>query len=213
MTSPAVPPLQIVVSLVNGRPGAMNFSYSPLLRDFTKATNIRLRFLRTNTLLGHLMGKALRDPTVTRRVSLGMWLSAEGRVAELVSHGGPGEGLVGAACPWQGPVRVTSDTHGLHCSTITASKTSASAAAVSVMATRMSVTLRTPRILSGETFGSLSSLIYLPAVTALASQWHLRWLLPWVSIFPSEEPVLCDPLGVSWSWVAICPEFHRGVGF
>lgn len=61
--------LQIVVSLVNRRPGAMNFSYSPLLRDFTKATNIRLRFLRTNTLLGHLMGKALRDPTVTRRVS------------------------------------------------------------------------------------------------------------------------------------------------
>uniref|UniRef100_H0WHJ4 Laminin subunit alpha-5 n=1 Tax=Otolemur garnettii TaxID=30611 RepID=H0WHJ4_OTOGA len=58
---------EIVVSLVNGRPGALNFSYSPLLRDFTKATNIRLRFLRTNTLLGHLMGKALRDPTVTRR--------------------------------------------------------------------------------------------------------------------------------------------------
>uniref|UniRef100_A0A7N6B1R5 Laminin subunit alpha-5 n=1 Tax=Anabas testudineus TaxID=64144 RepID=A0A7N6B1R5_ANATE len=58
---------EIVVSLVNGRPGALNFSYSPVLRDFTKATNIRLRFLRTNTLLGHLMGKALRDPTVTRR--------------------------------------------------------------------------------------------------------------------------------------------------
>ncbi|XP_055964055.1 laminin subunit alpha-5 [Sorex fumeus] len=58
---------EIVVSLVNGRPGARNFSYSPRLRDFTKATNIRLRFLRTNTLLGHLMGKALRDPTVTRR--------------------------------------------------------------------------------------------------------------------------------------------------
>nr|XP_014344203.1 PREDICTED: laminin subunit alpha-5 [Latimeria chalumnae] len=58
---------EIVVSLVNGRPGAMNFSYSPVLQDFTKATNIRLRFLRTNTLLGHLMGKALRDPTVTRR--------------------------------------------------------------------------------------------------------------------------------------------------
>ncbi|KAM9590306.1 LOW QUALITY PROTEIN: laminin subunit alpha-5 [Trichechus inunguis] len=58
---------EIVVSLVNGRPGAKNFSFSPLLRNFTKATNIRLRFLRTNTLLGHLMGKALRDPTVTRR--------------------------------------------------------------------------------------------------------------------------------------------------
>lgn len=68
--------LQIVVSLVNGRPGAMNFSYSPLLRDFTKATNIRLRFLRTNTLLGHLMGKALRDPTVTRRVSMWVWLAS-----------------------------------------------------------------------------------------------------------------------------------------
>lgn len=63
---------QIVVSLVNGRPGAMNFSYSPLLRNFTKATNIRLRFLQTNTLLGHLMGKALRDPTVTRRVRAGL---------------------------------------------------------------------------------------------------------------------------------------------
>ncbi|KAM4563209.1 laminin subunit alpha-5 isoform 2-T2 [Odontesthes bonariensis] len=58
---------EIVVSLVNGRPGALNFSYSPVLRDFTKATNIRLRFMGTNTLLGHLMGKALRDPTVTRR--------------------------------------------------------------------------------------------------------------------------------------------------
>lgn len=72
MPSPAWPfpscHSQIVVSLVNGRPGAMNFSYSPLLRNFTKATNIRLRFLQTNTLLGHLMGKALRDPTVTRRV-------------------------------------------------------------------------------------------------------------------------------------------------
>ncbi|KAM9296559.1 laminin subunit alpha-5 [Gastrophryne carolinensis] len=58
---------EIVVSLVNKRPGAMNFSYSPLLRNFTTATNIRLSFLRTNTLLGHLMGKAQGDPTVTRR--------------------------------------------------------------------------------------------------------------------------------------------------
>lgn len=60
---------QVVVSLVNSRPGAKNFTYSPVLRDFTKATNIRLRFLRTNTLLGHLISKAQRDPTVTRRVS------------------------------------------------------------------------------------------------------------------------------------------------
>ncbi|XP_066575649.1 laminin subunit alpha-3 isoform X1 [Amia ocellicauda] len=58
---------EVVVSLVNGRPGARNFSYSPVLRDFTKATNIRLRFMRTNTLLGHLISKAQRDPTVTRR--------------------------------------------------------------------------------------------------------------------------------------------------
>ncbi|CAH2303158.1 laminin subunit alpha-5 isoform X1 [Pelobates cultripes] len=58
---------EIVVSLVIGRPGAMNFTHSPVLRNFTKATHIRLRFLRTNTLLGHLMGKTLRDPTVTRR--------------------------------------------------------------------------------------------------------------------------------------------------
>uniref|UniRef100_A0A8C3XYJ3 Laminin subunit alpha 3 n=1 Tax=Catharus ustulatus TaxID=91951 RepID=A0A8C3XYJ3_CATUS len=58
---------EIVVSLVNGRPGAKNFTYSPGLQEFTKATNIRLRFLRTNTLLGHLISKAQRDPTVTRR--------------------------------------------------------------------------------------------------------------------------------------------------
>ncbi|XP_043921292.1 laminin subunit alpha-3 isoform X3 [Protopterus annectens] len=58
---------EIVVSLVNRRPGAKNFTYSPILREFTKATNIRLRFLRTNTLLGHLISKAQRDTTVTRR--------------------------------------------------------------------------------------------------------------------------------------------------
>lgn len=60
---------KVVVSLINGRPGAKNFAFSNTLREFTKATNIRLRFLRTNTLLGHLISKAERDPTVTRRVS------------------------------------------------------------------------------------------------------------------------------------------------
>ncbi|XP_036060854.1 LOW QUALITY PROTEIN: laminin subunit alpha-3 [Onychomys torridus] len=58
---------EVVVSLINGRPGAKNFAFSDTLRQFTKATNIRLRFLRTNTLLGHLISKAERDPTVTRR--------------------------------------------------------------------------------------------------------------------------------------------------
>lgn len=100
-----MPRLQIVVSLVNGRPGAMNFSYSPLLRDFTKATNIRLRFLRTNTLLGHLMGKALRDPTVTRRVRPWASLRAEGRAAGGASQflgealGERGRGFTGGESP------------------------------------------------------------------------------------------------------------------
>ncbi|XP_048452171.1 laminin subunit alpha-3-like [Rhincodon typus] len=58
---------EIVISLVNGRPGSTNFNDSPVLREFTKATNIRLRFLRTNTLLGHLISKTQKDPTVTRR--------------------------------------------------------------------------------------------------------------------------------------------------
>ncbi|KAM8949434.1 laminin subunit alpha-3 isoform 2-T2 [Lycaon pictus] len=58
---------EVVVSLINGRPGAKNFTFSHTLREFTKATNIRLCFLRTNTLLGHLISKAQRDPTVTRR--------------------------------------------------------------------------------------------------------------------------------------------------
>ncbi|XP_046707006.1 laminin subunit alpha-3-like [Silurus meridionalis] len=58
---------EIFVSLVNGRPGSKNFTYSPALQEFTTATHIRLRFLRTNTLLGHLISKAQRDPTVTRR--------------------------------------------------------------------------------------------------------------------------------------------------
>ncbi|XP_045391265.1 uncharacterized protein LOC123626387 isoform X1 [Lemur catta] len=72
---------------MNGHPGAMNYSYSPLLRNFTKATNICLRFLRTNnTLLGHLMGKALRAPTVMHQIlapktlnSDFNWLSSKAR--------------------------------------------------------------------------------------------------------------------------------------
>lgn len=58
---------QIVVSLLNDRPNADNFSYSAVLQEFTKATNLRLQFIRTKTLLGHLMSVARQDPTVTRR--------------------------------------------------------------------------------------------------------------------------------------------------
>lgn len=97
---------QIVVSLVNGRPGAMNFSYSPLLRNFTKATNIRLRFLQTNTLLGHLMGKALRDPTVTRRVRQALIpLASEAEVVEGCACHLWGEDIPGC-CPWGFPLSV-----------------------------------------------------------------------------------------------------------
>ncbi|XP_035231169.1 laminin subunit alpha-like [Stegodyphus dumicola] len=60
---------EIVVSLLNDRPNADNFSYSTVLQEWTKATDIRLRFMRTKTLLGHLMSVARQDPTVTRRVS------------------------------------------------------------------------------------------------------------------------------------------------
>ncbi|XP_026168530.1 laminin subunit alpha-3-like isoform X2 [Mastacembelus armatus] len=84
---------EIVVSLVNGRPGSKNFTYSPVLRDFTKATNIRLRFLRTNTLLGHLISKAQRDPTVTRRyyysikdISIGGRCVCHGHAQECGGH-------------------------------------------------------------------------------------------------------------------------------
>ncbi|XP_012943161.1 laminin subunit alpha isoform X2 [Aplysia californica] len=58
---------EIVVSLVNGRPNALNFSYADTLQEWTKATDVQLRLLRTKTLLGHLMAVARQDPTVTRR--------------------------------------------------------------------------------------------------------------------------------------------------
>lgn len=58
---------EMVISLLNGRPSANNFTYSPVLQEWTKATNVRLRLLRTKTLLGHLMSVERQDPTVTRR--------------------------------------------------------------------------------------------------------------------------------------------------
>ena len=57
-----------MVSLTDGRPSAKNFSYADTLKSFMKATDVRIRLLRTKTLLGHLMAKARQDPTVTRRV-------------------------------------------------------------------------------------------------------------------------------------------------
>ncbi|KAM6148377.1 laminin subunit alpha-3 [Erethizon dorsatum] len=64
---------EILVSLVNNRPGAQNLpgadtsALSDTLRDFIQATNIRLRFLQTNTLQGYLFSDTEKDPTVTRR--------------------------------------------------------------------------------------------------------------------------------------------------
>nr|KAG5701572.1 hypothetical protein BaRGS_024822 [Batillaria attramentaria] len=60
---------EIVVSLVNGRPSAEDFSNNDALQEWTKATDVQLRMIRTKTLLGHLMAVARQDPTVTRRCS------------------------------------------------------------------------------------------------------------------------------------------------
>ncbi|XP_039265221.2 laminin subunit alpha-5-like isoform X2 [Styela clava] len=58
---------EVIVSIINRRPGAKNFSHSPVLQEWSKATDVRLRLLRTKTLLGHLMAVQRQDPTVTRR--------------------------------------------------------------------------------------------------------------------------------------------------
>lgn len=59
----------MLISLVNNRPSSKNFSNSDSLQEWTRATNIRLRLLRTKSLLGHLMALSRQDPSVTRRVS------------------------------------------------------------------------------------------------------------------------------------------------
>ena len=58
---------EIVVSLMNRRPSAANFSASIALQEFTKATTVRLRLLRPKTTLGHLTSINRQDPTITRR--------------------------------------------------------------------------------------------------------------------------------------------------
>ncbi|CAL4059747.1 unnamed protein product, partial [Meganyctiphanes norvegica] len=58
---------EIVISLLNNRPSSKHFFNSTVLQEFTRATNVRLRLIRTKTLLGHLMSVARQDPTVTRR--------------------------------------------------------------------------------------------------------------------------------------------------
>lgn len=58
--------------LLNNRPSANNYFNSTALQEWTRATNVRIRLLRTKNLLGHLMSVARQDPTVTRRVSCQM---------------------------------------------------------------------------------------------------------------------------------------------
>lgn len=60
---------EIPISLLNNRPSANMYFNSSVLQEWTRATNVRLRLLRTKNLLGHLMSVARQDPTVTRRVS------------------------------------------------------------------------------------------------------------------------------------------------
>lgn len=59
---------EIPVMLLNNRPSAANYFNSTVLQEWTRATNVRFRFLRTKNLLGHLMSVARQDPSVTRRV-------------------------------------------------------------------------------------------------------------------------------------------------
>ncbi|XP_049885179.1 laminin subunit alpha [Pectinophora gossypiella] len=58
---------EIPISLLTYRPSAYNYFNSSVLQEWTRATNVRLRLLRTKNLLGHLMSVARQDPTVTRR--------------------------------------------------------------------------------------------------------------------------------------------------
>lgn len=58
---------EVIVSLVNNRPSSNNFTYSETLQEWTKATDVRFRFLRTKTLYARLMATSQSDVTVTRR--------------------------------------------------------------------------------------------------------------------------------------------------
>ncbi|XP_011495348.1 PREDICTED: laminin subunit alpha [Ceratosolen solmsi marchali] len=58
---------EIPISILNSRPSAKHYFNSTVLQEWTRATNVRFRFLKTKNLLGHLMSVRRQDPTVTRR--------------------------------------------------------------------------------------------------------------------------------------------------
>ena len=60
---------EIPISILNNRPSAKHYFNSTELQEWTRATNVLFRFLKTKNLLGHLMSVRRQDPTVTRRVS------------------------------------------------------------------------------------------------------------------------------------------------
>ncbi len=62
--------LQIFIRLLENRPSSKNFFSSEALQQWTRATHVRLRFIRTKTLLGHLMSLSRQDSSVTRRVGI-----------------------------------------------------------------------------------------------------------------------------------------------
>lgn len=66
---------EIPVQLLTNRPSSVHFGNSSTLQDWSTATNIRLRFIRPRTTIGHL-GQQL-DSTVTRRVSFCLFLSCK----------------------------------------------------------------------------------------------------------------------------------------
>ncbi|TMS36985.1 hypothetical protein L596_004022 [Steinernema carpocapsae] len=59
---------EIFFTVLAYRPSENNFSHSPVLQNFARATNVRLRLLQTNTLKGQYMDVTDRnDPTLTGR--------------------------------------------------------------------------------------------------------------------------------------------------
>ncbi|XP_017779043.1 PREDICTED: laminin subunit alpha isoform X2 [Nicrophorus vespilloides] len=58
---------EIPIPLLKDRPSASHYFNSSVLQEWTRATNVRLRMLRTKNLYGHLMFVATQDTTVTRR--------------------------------------------------------------------------------------------------------------------------------------------------
>ncbi|KAL3115246.1 hypothetical protein niasHT_010876 [Heterodera trifolii] len=68
---------EMLIHLIEGRPSKNNFGGSPVLKQFVKATNVRLRLLKPKTMQGHLMDlhskdDVTADTSVTRRYYYGI---------------------------------------------------------------------------------------------------------------------------------------------